>query len=875
MSQLLTVLGDLRLQIAQLEAKVAAMSPSDQLRPQHDTYGTGQVRRHGLDRTDCRVIAGRVVDALPFYGWYRVSLDGVNSVVSCNLLSDVGFGPTGVRRVGALQPGVRVYVVWHQAATHGSIIGAEPGFTSDPRRHIHESVSQVSTDSPANDPTVPPLVGAPGGGVTDYSAASPLDETSGSYGHLTENGTGHYIDEFMCFLRADENTGFWAFWHDQLARVSGHNLQIRSAVEEYEFLDDEDELMAAVGSTPYLHEALGLFAPGADGAAARQTDAAGSQIDSPHLAPVDVRFDDQVPFHRHVRHGGYLGQGQLVQQKLPPADPPAVHRMSEPPACPGVFEEHLSLDGDYFLATARGFTIAHVPVFPVHERRRRPEDPDGDSRAGGYAPGGIAADGSVAHKVQGDPAGPQPAGAGSALLADDDIAYGRAWKARHPFHYHGRDWTEPDPALLPGSAEAPVDPRLLSDRQYLPRPDPASYRVDRRYSAQFYPTASFVRARPDGTLVLGGPCGEEIRLGGGSVEISCPGDIVLRPGRSLVGMAGRDVCVLARQNLDLSATVGDVRVKAERHLEVLAANGGEGVLLLESRSAVDEYDFTRAGSDATGGGVVIRSAGVIGVLGNTVYLRSDGGGVTLDANQGADDIVLHASTCYRFLQAAATDAFGAGGSVNAVNQFTAAGGRLTGTLEVGAGVFDGPVVVAGGLSVVGGHVQTTDADRFAGAVGALTEEALDQAQDQVDAVGSNRTADVEAAEDRFGALEAAVYAAGRIAGEEALGTVGFSFRTPAQYRTEDLLIYESRWAQRARLAGRVGSVWRENPVQLGSETTYPYPGRAGWLGSTYRTVDLMLYDVSAGLPAGPATMENAAYAAEQAAVLDGGYPVID
>ena len=88
--------------------------------------------------------------------------------------------------------------------------------------------------------------------------------------------------------------------------------------------------------------------------------------------------------------------------------------------------------------------------------------------------------------------------------------------------------------------------------------------VDGRYgSVAYYPNLAYFGMLDEGGIVIGDGFGAEIRLGGGRVEITCPGDIWLKSGRNVNAWAGRDVAVRAKHAVDASATDGPVRINRD------------------------------------------------------------------------------------------------------------------------------------------------------------------------------------------------------------------------------------------------------------------------------------------------------------------------
>ena len=184
---------------------------------------------------------------------------------------------------------------------------------------------------------------------------------------------------------------------------------------------------------------------------------------------------------------------------------------------------------------------------------------------------------------------------------------------------------------------------------YLSEPVPRKIKVDHRYGMQnFYETESFFSLLEDGSVVIGDGYGAEIRMSGGCVTISAPGDVWLKSGRHTQAWAGGDVIQRANGNVDISTTEKSVRIKAEKDVMVLAGNSGnKGGVLIESRAASTQYNFEQAGDDVQFGGVVLRApkSNVV-ALSHQIYLRSGGGNsniqpgnITIDAGRGEADLV--------------------------------------------------------------------------------------------------------------------------------------------------------------------------------------------------------------------------------------------
>lgn len=116
---------------------------------------------------------------------------------------------------------------------------------------------------------------------------------------------------------------------------------------------------------------------------------------------------------------------------------------------------------------------------------------------------------------------------------------------------------------------------------------------------------SFVHLGEDGSIIIRGKCGEEIRMAGGNITISCPGNIEIRPGKSAITLAGHDAIIKGKESVDISATSKDVRVKAQYNLQMHSNKGG---VLLESAAENDNQVYDKKeGEDVVTSGIVLKA----------------------------------------------------------------------------------------------------------------------------------------------------------------------------------------------------------------------------------------------------------------------------
>ncbi len=858
-------------------------------RPVTDPACTGYLARNHIG-VRAEVLFGKVVDFVAYTHCYRVFLEGGHPPVTATPLAQSGLLPFGARQVNTIPLGSSVWVLVHHQLPHALILGVEPDPNVDPRMALSDFVHQAGRCGLRVDRTHSSVLKLNNKGrVTDWSAGRPFDSTgAGEWGAISETGLRVLLDSGMVQLGVDEFTGVSAFYEDQLLRLGGLNLSILSSGGEHEVLHDGAEIHEYKGSTPFPWEQRGALTHGMD--PFRDVDYKAYQIEQPHYSAIEPQHDDQMPFHRRVELGGYLGQGGKRLILVPPSS--ETYRYGEGDAPLGVFEEQLSLTGRYAVRAAKGVHIAKRIVIPGPKRTMRAEDNRGDTEENYRFAGAVGS--GEAHEISGgietsDEETPHLQEAAGVM---DEAARVFNWEGAHPLHYHERDWKLDDESETPfktGQAKIPFT--KLRDAFYLDRPDPVTAVVDHRYGeVEYFPNESYISLLDSGGVVIGDGYGAEIRLAGGHIFLTAPGDVWLKAGRNVNTWAGHDAIIRAKNSWDVSASKGDGRLKAEKNLQVLAGNdsdgGGVGAVLIESR-APSRYDYEgKVGEDVQAGGVHIKcSQGELTAWANNIYLRTGGGDIqpgtiTLDAGAGTSEIVTNSATFRRYLGSAAVDNFGSSGKVTGVNLYQAEFNSLAGQLSIGGytQVRDGGMTVKGYIGIVGGHISSELASDSQGLVGSLEGTALQATADAItdgdDAQADATKSQVEAWDTLFGKFW---YGDKRPGSDAVIKAVGFSFRNEEQYRTSKFRLWEDRWQQVLRLAGGQAGTWKESAVRSGSEETYPYPGQAKWKDEeTLLQQDLTLYDQEAGVarPRDPSLYGKPKYKDPTKATPDGNYAVI-
>lgn len=810
------------------------------------------------------ITTGYVVDALAYSHCYKVQLDRGTMTMPCTFMGTSANSFIGARSIATLLPGTRVWVLVHPLMSHGVIMGTEPDFAVDGQKQLGDFIALGSrVGFKVDDAHTFPMELLGGGGVssgvTDWNSWRPFDSiTSGEWGHISENGIRFFLDSFMAQVAVNEATGIFAFYIDNLLRVAGANLQVRSGGSEWEALNDQGEFLSVEGFSPYLWEALGHKKFGT--VAGKDRDADETQLDEQHYAKREPIDDDLIPYHRAQFIQGYLGQGGKRQLSLFPRDLDKIRYQDAYPL-PGVFSEDIALTGRYSLRSAKAISIAKRTPIQIGKRVQRPESEEGDNEKNYKFAGTDGLGSGDEHEVVDELEVVSDTDRSFLVRATgvmDAHAYTFNWEANHAFFYHKKDWHIPDEddLELSNRAQVAIPFGALSGEQYLKAPDPVTYKVDDREGykeAKYYPNESFFDLLEDGGIVIGDGFGSEIRMTGGSVFISAPGDVWMKSGRNTNIWAGHDFIARARNSADITATNNDVRIKSERNMQLLAGNSEkDGGLLLESRGKA-AYQFSpNIGEDVISGGVMIKSTNASSIMwGKSLYLRSgvegtgpaEFGEITLDANQGAGIIKTNSDWTEHFVRTGAYWNFATQtgedvGEVTATYEFLATWASFPGVVAGNShAVFNGSRAGRGWSVCVDGHFASTGACDNEHVV-CLTDKYLAEWTKWIDrATWERQLIITQIGADIYKSNFTNWWYAPQQPGEnKTIESVGVSMRKAAHYLTNDFTLYEDRWQRLSRITDVDVGKWEEKEVPAffvggGRATglpTYPHPGKVKW-----------------------------------------------
>lgn len=752
--------------------------------------------------------------------------------------------PWGTRDITMLVPGTRV-LCWFPSNDMPVILAALSSPMGSPSFGWPDFLTSASHAGFASDAAHQLPVTKPSGhGLFDFSAGTPVDALPGDWGHVNELGMGVFLGRLLTWLRAGDLCKLEMHYVDMLARLVAYNWQMHTAGSSVEALNDEGEWSQVEGFTPFPWEALGARTK----AVVAFRDGEGDLLASAPEMGVEPVDTAQAPFFRMLRIFGFLGDLERRYVVLPStaADVRTYGRAAgSAPLYKGLLEETIGLDGGYSLRSARGISFEKTCWIPVPEERYPRDNPNGDTDFTDAAGIGI---------TQSEyPAATTP----SELQAhgDDERYHWLNKRTSVGVNQRDTDWqiTDDDTLDAPGgfSTEEPPLAPYSGYEQALPDSAEETLVPDSSRKARYYQGRAFMGILPDGSILLRDAYGGELRLSGGNIEISCPGDIVMRSGRRVQVWGGKDLVLKAYEDIDASSARGSVRVKAEHNLMLLGGNDGTGGVLVENRGTGGP-DFSEWGANARIGGLILKSSrGKLMLYGrDAVNVHATHGPMVLDAGSGQQAVYVYANQEKHYVRSGFDVLVAPRGIESDVRTLSLLSMSSSGITYYGSSVKFGTATmqvfnhrgtgsaasasinIKGSLSLVGSGRASggfSDAD-----VADTFSERKSEADERLDTVSTAHQTRAGTDYNNDTALgNSSVY-----------GLIGVSFRASSDLGLGEMRLLEAGWQKRFRQAANIsssgtytGSVWVEPEVPARvtpagtndtGRTTRPFPGHQAW-----------------------------------------------
>ena len=783
-----------------------------------------------------------VEDAFAHAGSYVIRMPA-GPLVPATDLSHAACLPLGSRPITVYPPKSRVLVMFMPTLEHAIILGAVTRQLSDARLILPDSLVMRSRVGICEDPMHHSVFNDPKSSLGNHSAGRPADCLPGDWGYVNDLGLAVFLGKLMASIRASDLAKVEAFWGDDLLRLVGYNMQVYTAGAEEYRVNDEGEYNEVYRASPFPWEALGKGGGPANAAAVRGGKLEPGQEDANH----EPQEDDQQIIARHVRFRGYLGDIEREIIAVPPIGL-STERFSESTKYNGVLEIIKNSGGAYAVRSAKEITFEKYCLIPVPKEKKSPDDPTGANSKNYKAAGqlGSGEDHELPEFVWGDETDP---GIRAAQLPDYHAwffnRYSMPGLRAHAKLGDDGDWYTPDEGELTDiSTTVLYDKSLnLGHKFRAELPSYGELVVDARggHSTRYYRSRSLIKQLDDGSVLFEGGYGEQILLSGGNIELTCPGDVWLRPGRNAVIWSPHDAIIRAGNSVDITASKKDVRIKADANLHMLAGNSGVGGMLFECRAEGPAMasDYDEIGEQVRGHGIAFKaekssfhvfakdlyigrtqdSAGDLVIDGGdtgTLYLR----GRDLFARTLGMLAMVHASESLPDKQMFA---------LNASAVVVSTPMQIGGTVEIApvesGGTAD--LIVSGNVLAYRGVAAGSGAPFIApldsNVKKLIAPENLGKLiRDQVDTLGELLDVKEELiAEDEDTSP----------ANSDFQSRIGFSCRdteTDLKLEADSFVIYEARWQQMLRTKG-TAKEWDEPEVEAPTgDITRPHPGQAAW-----------------------------------------------
>jgi hypothetical protein len=824
-----------------------------------DTHQTA-INQANSVQTDTPIRIGRVLLALPYVHCYKIQLSGRQGTCIATATTNHSNMPLGVRAGEVIPPNSTVLVWKPNTGTLAYIIAVLPTPTMHDAFNASDLIQQGGNSGPKKVEAYRniPKSTRNAHGWVPQSSGRPMDGLIGEYSRMSETGIGLLIDSFQTYLRVNEVCGLWLNYFDSYAKLAGLALTIQSYCEHNFQFYDEGENFGLKGYATYPWEATGMYNSGEKFSVTNEAEQVQLDKEFP-FALEDIENHAQTPIYRLTDYTGYLGQG-FNRTLMKPARESGRRLLTDNENDTGLFQELLALDGGYTLRSAKQVTLAKYPLIPNPRRRRQIEDARGDDltenneyrfsgKFGGGDPHVVRDwDDSEVSELRNlmRPAGVQ-----------DLLAHHYNWKSTHPFEYHTGDYEYPE-ENEGNNLNSVKFHRGRLRRAYVTAGHATSLQIDERYgNVKYYNTASFVSLTEDGSILIADGYGSQITMTGGQIRLEAGGDVMLMSGSRVVTL-GKEAIIRANDSVDISSSHKDVRIKAERNLQVLGGNSGSGGVLIESKGKGIRQDYEqKIGEDVAASGIVLLSrSGSVSTLTETIYLRS---GVQEGNAEGTGSIIMDCangrSTLMSYAQSHAffnSQGLGIWHSPVGQDEINIDKSHFFGPSFA---KINGPTVMSKSVVICEGGSLGVDNNIFAkGNIIALKAMACFQAK-----VGGSETnnipEDVNNFIDEFCTLAEGVtefalpffeafytsfaWQEKQPGNTELLNNqIGFSYRDSSSrggrvydYDDGQFFLLETRWQQleRVGLVSGGGSTWTEKPVAYQGNELYPWPGKQHWV----------------------------------------------
>jgi hypothetical protein len=804
------------------------------------------------------IVPAVIHDVFAHAGSYVVRTPGGRTQLAAQI-ADVGAVSTGARNIGHFNIQDQVICYFPPKSNFGYIIGAAPPRIFDSRFVLPDSLVMRSRAGFIEDQIHHMPFQREDNDLANFSCGRPADALPGDWGKINELGVAIWLGKFIAQLRASDAAKIEAFWGDDLLRIVGYNLQQFTAGSELSIVDDEGEFDEVAYYTPFMWEALGVYAAGT-AVFDEHTGEDGALKQGSENSRFEPKELNQVMVPRSIDMRGYLGDLYHKRVVAPPVDATGTSKANDEKLYRGLAAVHIGLDGGVHIRSAKEVVIEKSLIMPVPRRLLDPDAPDGDN-ATNYKAAGYYGNGPN-HEKKPYQWENTTSSAGRETSYWDYLAYLFGKFGLQTVDAHEKDWSTPEEADvdIASGVQNKIDAELFSNLGFdftKPLPKFGSIVLDRRdgHSVRYYQARSGIFLSDDGSVIIEDGYGSQIIMSGGNIRVTCQGDVLTMPGRSAITWAPRDFIARSGWCAEMSAAKRDVRIKANNSLHMLSGDGSKGSVLIEcrSKSPITKSEWQdKTGEDIEANGIIVLARDSnVGIWTKRLFggvIDDDPGAIELNAGKGQVTLAGNGVGVEALAEYSIIIGEDRGATANPPQQIINTGGTLlrsknvdvignlstwpsrqggSGSVSVGGSVkikgnteMEGSCTANRHFASKNGGVVTTNRQDFAftpdpSGEGDKQETAADEVKERM----FEQTFDEKVFEDTETGL----------AKESVIKPVGFSFRKSTEhYMAGTFIIYESRWQQLYRVNG-ANLTWDEPVVMAPSgQSTMPHPGHDAW-----------------------------------------------
>ena len=426
----------------------------------------------------------------------------------------------------------------------------------------------------------------------NFNAGKPVDAYPGDTTVLNSFGCGLFVGALHASLISGLDCSVECHYIDSLVKINAFNYEHNTAGSETTKFADVGDYTEVRRINPYVIESLGGTEQYGEAPKAEATDR--STYPGPEAITGTYKPQDpsQIGWWRYSEFEGHLGNIKLNFVTVPKLESVRKATESDTQDESAVFREHVDSSGAYTVVSAKSIAFIKDCLIPMPRERYRPDDSRGDKQETVEQ----ARSENEPNVVDVTITGVEENVDHGALLysaASSDLASFKNHRATLNFKERANDWTfkEIDEIDLAGFRSVVDSGGLVSasngvssERMFAKLPQVGKLQINAREEVKYFASRAMIMMHEDGSIHLQDGYGSTISMRAGSIDLSCPGDITLRAGKNVVSFAGDGVSFTAGTDVELSANIGDLRLKADRNVTVLAGNDGAGGILLESKA---------------------------------------------------------------------------------------------------------------------------------------------------------------------------------------------------------------------------------------------------------------------------------------------------